>query len=224
MAGEVLTGTTAAIDTESRNAPTAANSSFDTGAKGCRPTPEHLPARASRNFPMRRYLSETTIFEACESVHLEQVRALFREYTDELAADLCFQGFEQELASLPGKYSPPGGILLLATVRGEPVGCGAVRPLFLEQQFADPEATVCEMKRLYVRPDFRRKGIGRLIAERLVAFGRDAGYDRMLLDTLDRLTPALTMYQDLGFVEVPAYYSNPLPGVVYLGIDLKSKA
>lgn len=165
-------------------------------------------------------MNRVTLFRAEQDAHLEQVRVLFREYVAELGVDLCFQGFEEELASLPGKYGPPEGTLILASVGDSLAGCGAVRPLKLASQFAKPGEHVCEMKRLFVRPEFRRSGLGRKLAEELIEFGRSAGYDRMLLDTLDRLEPALKMYRRLGFVEIPAYYGNPLPGVVYLAKEL----
>ncbi|MFQ3588165.1 MAG: GNAT family N-acetyltransferase [Fimbriimonadaceae bacterium] len=161
-----------------------------------------------------------TLVPAGGDAHLEQVRVLFREYVAELGVDLCFQGFEDELASLPGKYAPPAGTLILARADDAWAGCGAVRPLSLEPDDGKPGGRVCEMKRLYVRPEFRRMGVGRKLAEELVRFGREAGYRRMVLDTLDRLEPAREMYRSMGFVEIPAYYGNPLPGVVYLAKPL----
>ena len=140
---------------------------------------------------------------------------IFREYGASLAVDLGFQQFEAELATLPGEYAEPGGHLLLANVGGELAGCGALRPL--------PDcdyANACEMKRLYVRPGFRRYGLGRLLAQALLDEGRRAGYSAMLLDTLDDMEAARELYASLGFVEIPPYYFNPLPGAHYLMAEL----
>jgi GNAT superfamily N-acetyltransferase len=134
------------------------------------------------------------------------VRDLFREYATWLDVDLCFQGFEAELAALPGKYAPPGGSLLLAFIDGEPAGCIALRPM---------ESGACEMKRLYVRPAFRGRGLGRALVERLLDDARSIGYRLMRLDTLDKLTEAMALYDSMGFRRVEPYYDNPLPGVVY---------
>lgn len=142
-------------------------------------------------------------------------RAIFREYAASLDVDLCFQGFEAELAGLPGDYAAPSGQLLLAVVDGDIAGCGALRPL----HDADyPNA--CEMKRLYVRPAFRRFGLGRLLAQRLLDDARRAGYSNMLLDTLDDMESARELYATLGFEEVPPYYYNPIAGAHYLRANL----
>jgi len=138
---------------------------------------------------------------------MAEVRALFEEYAAELGIDFCFQGFRDELAALPGKYAAPGGCLLLARVDGSLAGSVALRPL---------EEGVCEMKRMYVRPAFRGRGLGRALAERVLAEGREMGYQRMRLDTLARLTRAVALYRALGFVEIEPYYVNPVPGVVFL--------
>jgi ribosomal protein S18 acetylase RimI-like enzyme len=146
---------------------------------------------------------------------IDAARGLFREYAAGLGVDLCFQGFEAELAALPGDYAPPQGILLLAWVGGELAGCGAFRPL------PDVDyANACEMKRLYVRPGFRRYGLGRLLAQALIDAELQAGYSAMLLDTLDDMEAARGLYTTLGFEEVPPYYFNPIPGAHYLKVDL----
>ena len=146
---------------------------------------------------------------------LDAARLLFREYADGLGIDLCFQNFDAELAALPGDYAAPLGGLLLAWVDGELAGCGAFRPL----PDAD-EANACEMKRLYVRRAFRRFGLGRLLAQALIDGAVQAGYSAMLLDTLDDMEAARGLYATLGFVEVPPYYFNPIPGAHYLKVDL----
>jgi ribosomal protein S18 acetylase RimI-like enzyme len=146
---------------------------------------------------------------------LQDTRAIFREYALQLGVDLCFQGFEAELASLPGQYAAPAGALLLARVDGQVAGCGGMRPL---PEVDYPDA--CEMKRLYVRPAFRGHGLGRLIAQALMDHALQAGYSTMLLDTLDEMEAARGLYQTLGFVEVPPYYFNPIAGAHYLKADL----
>lgn len=149
------------------------------------------------------------------AAEMDAVRAIFREYADTLGIDLCFQGFEAELLALPGDYAEPQGCLLLAMVDGAVAGCGAMRPLYDVD-----EANACEMKRLYVRRAFRRFGLGRLIAQALIDRARVAGYSAMLLDTLDEMESARGLYATLGFVEVPPYYFNPIPGAHYLRVDL----
>lgn len=146
---------------------------------------------------------------------LDRVRAIFREYADSLDVDLCFQQFDEELAALPGRYAQPEGQLLLALVDGEIAGCGAFAP----RPDADyPNA--CEMKRLYVRPAFRRFGLGRVMAQALLDDARRAGYSTMLLDTLDDMEAARGLYSTLGFHDIPPYYYNPIPGAHYLKADL----
>ena len=140
---------------------------------------------------------------------------IFREYAASLDVDLCFQNFEAELADLPGDYAAPAGGLWLAYVDGALAGCGALRPL------ADVDyANACEMKRLFVRPGFRRYGLGRLLAQALLDEARRAGYSQLLLDTLDDMEAARELYASLGFVEIPPYYFNPIAGAHYLKADL----
>jgi len=151
---------------------------------------------------------------------IESCRRLFREYAEQLQVDLCFQGFEAELAALPGEYAESaGGRLLLALVDGEPAGCGALRHL------ADVDyVNACEMKRLYVRRGFRRYGLGRTLAQALIDAAREIGYSNLLLDTLDDMEAARELYARLGFREVPPYYFNPIPGAHYLCADLDDAA
>jgi putative acetyltransferase len=136
-----------------------------------------------------------------------ETRELFLEYQRELGIDLCFQGFEGELASLPGKYGPPSGQLVLVKELGRAVACGALRDL---------GDGVCEIKRIYVRPEARRRGLAREISEWLMGCARSAGYVRVRLDTLRRLTGALELYRRLGFEEIEAYNFNPEPDIVYM--------
>lgn len=146
---------------------------------------------------------------------LDAARDIFREYARDLGVDLCFQQFDQELANLPGDYAAPRGALLLAKVDGRIAGCCAIRAL----DNADyPNA--CEMKRLYVRKDFRAMGLGRELAEAALDAARQAGYSCVLLDTLDDMEAARALYHDLGFQEIPPYYHNPIPGAHYLKAEL----
>jgi putative acetyltransferase len=132
-----------------------------------------------------------------------------------LGVDLCFQNFEGELDDLPGEYAEPRGALLIATVDGTPAGCCALRPLDTVDY-----ANACEMKRLFVRPEFRRLGLGRQLAEEVMELARMAGYDCLLLDTLNDMETARALYQELGFEEIPPYYFNPIEGAHYLKVQL----
>lgn len=142
---------------------------------------------------------------------IEEVQRLFREYEAYLDEDLCFQSFEEEIANLPGKYAPPGGALLIAIHANRTVGCVGLREL---------AEGVCEMKRLFVRPEARGLGLGRKLATRIIDIARSQGYTLMRLDTLARLAEAVQLYETLGFRTTAPYYSNPLPGVVYLELNL----
>jgi ribosomal protein S18 acetylase RimI-like enzyme len=146
-----------------------------------------------------------------EASDADEVRALLREYQAELGVDLCFQDFDRELAELPGAYSPPEGSLLVASVDGETAGCVALRRL---------GDGVCEMKRLYVRPAFRGRKVGRALAEGVVAAARKRGYERMRLDTLPQMGEATALYRSLGFTEIEPYYANPVPGARFLELRL----
>jgi len=146
---------------------------------------------------------------------LDALRDIFREYAASLKVDLCFQGFDHELATLPGEYAEPRGALLMATVDGAVAGCCALRPMDTVDY---PNA--CEIKRLYVRPAFRGLGLGRQLADAIMDAARIAGYDDVLLDTLDDMEAARTLYEDLGFEEIPPYYHNPIAGAHYLKATL----
>lgn len=146
---------------------------------------------------------------------LVALRSLFQDYATGLGVNLCFQNFEAELEGLPGDYTEPRGALLMATVDGVPVGCCALRPLDNVDY-----ANACEMKRLFVRPEFRRLGLGRHLAEDIMELARMAGYDCLLLDTLNDMETARALYQELGFEEIPPYYFNPIEGAHYLKVQL----
>jgi len=143
---------------------------------------------------------------------IETIRALFREYEASLETDLCFQGFERELAELPGDYAPPRGTLLLASVDGETAGCIALRAF---------DGDRCEMKRLYVRPAFRGTGLGGALARRIIDDAARMGYRAIRLDTLPSMQTAIAMYRALGFAEIPAYRYNPIPGALYFEKSLQ---
>ena len=158
---------------------------------------------------------EIQIVNAESPALLDAARSLIREYGDELDIDLCFQNFEAELATLPGDYAAPGGALLVALVDGQVAGCVGLRPL------PDCDYPIaCEMKRLYVRRAFRRFGLGRLLTQQLMDVARQAGYSSLLLDTLDEMETARSLYATLGFEEVAPYYFNPIAGAHYLMVQL----
>ncbi len=158
---------------------------------------------------------ETKLRTPRKTQEWDEVRILLREYAAQLGVDLCFQDFESELAQLPGSYGPPRGSLLTMHVDGELAGCCALRPLDTTDY-----ANACEMKRLFVRPQFRRLGLGRVLAEAILDKARQRGYACILLDTLNDMETARALYQDLGFVEIPPYYYNPISGSHYLKAEL----
>jgi len=156
---------------------------------------------------------------------IAQAAALFREYATSLGVDLSFQHFDEELASLPGDYAPPDGRLLLAYYDGDaaPAACVALRKFVAPS--GGPESIcgkekICEMKRLYVRPEFRGLGVGRALAEAVIAAAREIGYLRMRLDTLPQMGEAQNLYRALGFREIPPYRFNPVHGTSYFELAL----
>jgi ribosomal protein S18 acetylase RimI-like enzyme len=156
------------------------------------------------------------IRSAASAADVAVARALFQEYAAALNVDLCFQGFAQELLSLPGAYAPPRGRLLLAGPSQAPTGCVALRPLPAD----DATTATCEIKRLYVQPAARGTGLGATLARAILAEARAIGYREAKLDTLASMTAARTLYASLGFRECAAYYHNPLGGTVYMALAL----
>lgn len=161
-------------------------------------------------------IDPVALLEPTTQAQLDAVRALFSEYAKTLNVYQCFQAFDEEIAGLPGDYAQPRGALYLASVGGAWAGCCALRPLDTVDY---PNA--CEMKRLYVRPGFRALGVGRRLAEVILDAARQAGFDCILLDTLDDMEAARALYEELGFEEIPPYYFNPIAGAHYLKASLK---
>jgi putative acetyltransferase len=151
---------------------------------------------------------------ALTPAQLRDARALFLEYAASLGFDLRFQDFDREVASLPGEYAPPRGVLLLALADGRAVGCVALRAL---------DEWTCEMKRLYVRREGRGRGIGRLLCTMLIAEAQARGYARMKLDTVPQMAEAIALYRALGFVPTDPYRYNPLPGAMFMELVLESR-
>ena len=157
-------------------------------------------------------LTSNNLFEAETDADYETARELFLEYSDWLGVDLCFQGFSEELAGLRQHYGSPAGCLILARDEAGVIGCVGVRRV---------SDDVCEMKRLFVRSGFRGTGLGRRLASEAVRAAARLGYGRMVLDTLETMTAARTLYASLGFEETEAYYTNPLAGVRYMALDVR---
>ena len=159
--------------------------------------------------------SAPQIVHACSAAHLDAIRELFTEYSRALNVDLCFQGFAQELAELPGRYAPPDGRLFLLVEGGLNAGCVSLRKI---------SDGVCEMKRLYLRREFRRKGAGRVLAKASIDAAREIGYQRMRLDTLPSMKEAIELYRSLGFREIEPYYDNTSAGTIFLELNLSGLA
>jgi putative acetyltransferase len=165
------------------------------------------PARSTPDSHVR-----LEILQAESHEQIASIRELFLEYAQSLSFKLCFQSFDQELAGLPGNYAPPNGRLLLATQGGNSAGCVALH------KFAD---AISEMKRLYVRPQFRGKGLGKILAERVIADAREIGYKQLRLDTVESdMGTAIAMYRKLGFREIAPYRVNPIEGALYMELQL----
>ena len=153
------------------------------------------------------------IRQAESTTDIAAARQLFEEYAQSLGFSLCFQGFEKELANLPGEYAAPKGRLLLAYWEGKLAGCVALH--------AFGKSGACEMKRLYVRPEFRGRHIGKHLLNAVLRAAREIGYRQMLLDTVGgKMDRAIALYRDYGFKEIPAYRENPQPGVIYMELEL----
>jgi putative acetyltransferase len=152
------------------------------------------------------------LIQATLPEHIEQARSLFVEYGNSLGFSLCFQSFDEELKNLPGAYGPPSGRLLLARSAGHAAGCVALRKL---------EAGICEMKRLYVRPGDRGRGLGQMLVERVIAEARAIGYERMRLDTIESaMKDAIALYRRMGFQEIAPYSAIPLESALWMELLL----
>jgi carbonic anhydrase len=152
------------------------------------------------------------ITQASSKSEIDQARELFKEYEAGLGISLCFQNFDDELANLPGDYAPPQGRLLLAREFDQTMGCVALRSL---------GPTTCEMKRLFVRPEYRDRGLGRVLVEAIIEEARKIGYTCLRLDTIvDRMDRAVALYKSIGFVEIPPYRNNPVDSATFMELDL----
>jgi len=162
--------------------------------------------------PVSSAVKGFSLIQAETPSQIAQARELFLEYAKSLGFSLCFQNFDQELATLPGDYAPPAGRLLLAAYEGQLAACVALHKL---------QPDICEMKRLYLRPQFRGKGLGRALTDRVIAEARQIGYHRMRLDTVEPvMKDAVAMYRKLGFREIAPYRTNPMSGTLYMELEL----
>ncbi len=172
---------------------------------------EHLFSNSSAS-SVTSALKGLVLAQAESPVQVAQARELLLEYAQTLGFSLCFQNFDKELAGLPGDYAPPDGRLLLAEFGGQIAGCVALHKL---------GNSVCEMKRLYLRPQFRGKGLGRALADRIIAEARQIGYQCMRLDTVEPvMKDAVAMYRKIGFREIAPYCANPIAGALYMEFEL----
>jgi ribosomal protein S18 acetylase RimI-like enzyme len=178
------------------------------------PTNNH-DANDRANYPVSSVspvLKILTLLQATSPAHIARARELFLEYSQSLGFSLCFQNFDQELANLPGGYAPPEGRLLLAESAGRLAGCVALHKL---------EPGICEMKRLYLRSQFRGHGLGHMLADSIIAEARQIGYHHMRLDTVEpAMKDAVAMYRRLGFKEIAPYCANPMAGAMYMELEL----
>jgi putative acetyltransferase len=164
------------------------------------------------NAASHKQSSPLQFIEARSAIQIAQARELFLEYAQSLGFSLCFQNFDKELAELPGDYEPPDGRLQLAEYEGQLAGCIALHKL---------EDSICEMKRLYLRPPFRGKGLGRALAAHIISEARQIGYKRIRLDTVEPvMKDAVAMYRRIGFREIAPYCANPMPGAIYMELSL----
>jgi putative acetyltransferase len=174
-------------------------------------TEQAIPPQSSVS-PVSSVVKSLSFCQAETPSQIAQARELFLEYAQSLGFSLCFQNFDKELAGLPGDYAPPQGRLLLADYAGQIAGCVALHRL---------EPDTCEMKRLYLRPQFRGKGLGRALADRIISEARQIGYRRMRLDTVEPvMKDAVAMYRRIGFREIAPYCANPIAGALYMELQL----
>lgn len=173
---------------------------------------EHPNPSGSSVSPVSSVVKDLSVTQARIPSQIAQVRELFLEYAQSLGFSLCFQSFDAELAGLPGDYAPPEGRLLLAQYEDQVAGCVALHKL---------EPRICEMKRLYLRPQFRGKGLGRALADHIIAEARQIGYERIRLDTVEPvMKDAVAMYRTIGFQEIAPYRLNPIAGALYMELQL----
>ena len=171
-----------------------------------------MQTEQKQNSSVSALVKHLTFAQADSPAQVARARELFIEYAQSLGFSLCFQNFDKELAGLPGDYAPPEGRLILAEYQGRAAGCVALHKL---------GSGVCEMKRLYLRPEFRGKGLGRALAERIIVEARQIGYQRMRLDTVEPvMKDAVAVYRKLGFKEIAPYCANPVAGAMYLELEL----